>query len=112
MSTNIHFVGTRDIQVIRSGHIETQEICFNEWQTPSDVTRQIMASADPVQTYKAWVLSVSEDVEIDTYDKDDIFGENPTGKEIHNYGREHVAEFDKWLEMCERECYTVVAQSW
>ena len=112
MSINIHFIATRDIQVIRSGHVGTQKICFNEWQTPSDVTRQIMASPDPIQAYKAWVLSICEDVEVDVYDSGDVFSEQPIGKEIHNYGREHVAEFEEWLTMCERECYTVEAEAW
>ena len=114
MSTNIHFIATREVQVIKTGKINTQEIKFNEWQTPSDVTRKIMASADPVQAYKDWILTeCSIDVETDVFAEDDIFQErDPIGKEVFNAGKEHVAEFEQWLNMCSEEGFEVRAEAW
>lgn len=115
MSTNIHFIATREVQVIKTGKINTQEIKFNEWQTPSDVTRKIMASADPVQAYKDWILTeCSIDVETDVFDEDDIIFQDrdPIGKEVFNAGKEHVAEFEQWLNMCSEEGFEVRAEAW
>jgi hypothetical protein len=46
MSTNIHFIATREVQVVKTGVITIQEIKFDEWQTPTSVTRQIMECAE------------------------------------------------------------------
>lgn len=114
MSTNIHFIATREIRVVKTGMITTQEIKFNEWQTPTRVTWEIMGSADRVQAYKDWILrECSRDEEFPVYAEDDIFGEGePVGKEIYNAGKEHLAQFEEWLKMCDEEGYTVVAEAW
>lgn len=115
MSINIHFIATREVQVIKTGKINTQEIKFNEWQTPSDVTRKIMASVDPFQAYKDWILTeCSIDVETDVFDEDDIIFQDrdPIGKEVFNAGKEHVAEFEQWLNMCSEEGFEVRAEAW
>lgn len=114
MSTNIHFSATREIIVVKTGKRDTQQISFNEWQTPSEVTRQIMASPDREQAYKDWILrECSEDQEMYVFAEDDIFCErDPVGKEFFNPGKEHIAAFDEWLQMCEEEGYTVTAEAW
>lgn len=114
MSTNIHFSASREIKVIKTGKIETQTIYFDEWQTPTRVTREIMESANPMQAYKDWILrECSRDEEILIYADDDIWNEHePIGKEIYNDGKDHVARFEEWLAMCETEGYTVVAEAW
>ena len=114
MSTNIHFIATREVQVLKTGIITTQEISFREWQTPTRVTWEIMDSSDRVQAYKDWILrECSHDEEEDVFAEDDIFGEDePIGKRIYNAGKEHVAEFEEWIKMCEEEGYTVVAEAW
>jgi hypothetical protein len=117
MSTNIHFVAGRKITFKkkngkRGGEIQT--IYFNVWQTPTRITREITASADPMQAYKDWILTeCSRDEEFPVYDDADIFGEGePIGKKIYNAGKEHVAQFEEWLKMCDEEGYTVVAEAW
>ena len=113
MSINIHFIATREVKVIKTGKINTQEISFNEWQTPSDVTRKIMASANPVQAYKDWILSVSNDRIVNIFAEDDIFEERgPIGKEVFNAGKEHIEKFDEWLQMCAEEDFDVRAEAW
>jgi hypothetical protein len=114
MSTNIHFIATREIKVIKTNKISIQEIRFNEWQTPTRVTREIMESNDPIEAYKDWILrECSRDEEFPIYAEDDIFGQRePVGRQIYNAGKEHLEQFNKWLKMCDEEGYTVVAEAW
>jgi hypothetical protein len=114
MSINIHFIATREVIVVKTGKTTIQEINFNTWQTPTKVTWEIMGSADAIQAYKDYVLcEYTQDEEILIYADDDIFGEgNPVGKNIYNSGKEHIAEFEDWLTICEEEGYTVVSAAW
>lgn len=114
MSTNIHFMAVREVMVVKTGVITTQEIKFYTWQTPTQVTREIMESADRIQAYKDWVLREwNRDEEVPVYAEDDIFGDGePVGKEIFNAGKEHIARFEEWLKICDKEGYTVVAEAW
>lgn len=114
MSTNIHFLGIREVKIVKTGKISTQEIRFDELQTPTRVTWDIMESTDKVQTYKDWVLrECSRDEEFPVYAEDDVFGEgDPVGVEIYNAGKEHLEKFDAWLKMCEEEGFEVRAEAW
>jgi hypothetical protein len=114
MSTNMHFAAEREVLVVKTGRTATQRINFDRtWQTPTRVTNEIMAG-DPIQGYKDWVLREhSRDQILDVYAEDDYFEERgPIGTRVYNAAVEHVAEFEAWLEMCEAEGYTVVAEPW
>ena len=114
MSTNIHIVAQREIKVVKTGKTAVQEIHFPEWQTPTRITWEIMESADRIQAYKDWILrECSRDEEQLIYAEDDIWGEHePIGKTIYNDGKDHIAQFEEWLAMCEEEGYTVVVEAW
>jgi len=114
MSTNIHFLATREIQVIRTGQRETQEQYFEGvWQTPTPVTRQLMAQADPVLAYRDWILEINEDYQVDVYAEDDMFRERePVGTETRNNGDDHCAEFDAWVESRREQGYDITAEAW
>jgi hypothetical protein len=114
MSMNIHFVATREIQVVKTGQRETQEGQFKgQWQTPTDVTYQIMSLADPIQAYRDWILSVTEDYEVDVYAEDDFFRERePVGTETQNDGRYHLKEFDVWITSMTEQGYDISAEVW
>ena len=114
MSTNIHFVATREIQVVRTGQIELQEDWYRYvWQTPTVVTRELMAQADPIQAYRDWILSVNEDYEVDVYAEDDFFRERaPVGTETQNEGRYHLKEFDAWIQSRREQGYDIAAEAW
>jgi hypothetical protein len=114
MSTNIHFVATREIQVVKTGQIENQEDQYRYvWQTPTDVTRHIMAQADAIQAYRDWILSVNEDYEVDVYAEDDFFREKePVGTETQNDGVYHLKEFDAWVESRREQGYEITAEAW
>lgn len=114
MSTNIHFIAHREVKVIKTNRVSTQEIQFDEFQTPTRVTYEIMASEDRAQAYKEWVLrECSRDEEFPIYAEDDVFGEgDPVGVEIYNAGKEHIEKFEEWLKMCEEEGFEVRAEAW
>lgn len=113
MSTNIHINGTRTVQVLKTNKQCEQTIKFEPYQTPSKVTFEIMQSDDKVQTYKDWVMSVSDDVEEAIYASLDIFEENePIGTRTYNPGREHLIEFDAWLTEAANEGYAVEFAAW
>lgn len=114
MSMNIQFFATREILVIKTNQRSTQAIKYKGiWQTPTDITYDIMGSQEPAETYKEWVMSMSQDVEEDVYADDDIWSERePVGKRIYNAEKNHVAEFDEWITQCEAEGYTIHAEAW
>lgn len=114
MSTNIHFIAHREVKVIMTNRISTQEIKFDVFQTPARVTHEIMASEDRAQAYKAWVLrECSQDQEFDVFAEDDVWEErDPVGKRIYNAGKEHIENFEAWLKMCEEEGFEVRAEAW
>ena len=108
MSMNILIRASREVRVVSTGKLSTQSIEFPAWQTPTDVTQDIVISNHPASIYKAWVLSVSEDETVDVFAEGDPFEErDPIGVETYNAGKEHVARFEGWLEMCFQEGYDV-----
>jgi hypothetical protein len=109
----MHFAAEREIIVVKTGQKRIQRINFDDvWQTPTIVTRELMAG-DPVQGYKDWILSRGRDEMVAVYAEDDYFEERaPVGTRIYNAAKEHVAEFEAWLEMCEEEGYTVIPEPW
>lgn len=111
MSTNIHFEAQRSITVDATGAKEIQKISFRDvWQTPTVVTRELMSSSDPFAAYRDWVLSISRDVLQPVYGDDDIFCEGPViGQETVNAGRDHIAEFDKWIGVTRAAGYEIQA---
>ena len=114
MSTNIHFAAEREVVVVKTGKTDIQRIYFDPvWQTPTQVTYEIM-KGDPIQGYRDWILrECSRDEILDVYAEDDYFEERaPVGQRIYNVGKDHVARFDEWLAMCEAEGYTVIPEPW
>lgn len=116
MSTNIHIYGKRDILVVRTQKLEVQTIKFKfAWQSSTADTRKIMQCEDKIQAYKDWIMSsqFAIDREEHVYADDDIFHENsPIGTKIVNDGKEHIALFDEWLDMCNENGYGVYFEAW
>ena len=112
MSTNIYINAVRQIKVLKTNRIDEQWIQFSAYQTPTKVTYEILNNESiesRIQAYKNYILTqCSHDEELDIYADDDVFGEGePVGKEIYNAGKDHVALFDEWLEMCATDGYDV-----
>jgi hypothetical protein len=107
MSTNVKIIGTRHIQVIKTGHVTTQSVEFDTIQTPTTVTHMICSSGSPIQSYIDHVLANSHDETIDTFADDDFLCETPIGKRVLNHGQEHVEELEEFLAMCDLEGFDV-----
>ena len=98
MSMNFHISGKRDITVNKTGVVETQQCDYQPWQTPTKVTYEILAAMLPVEAYKAWVMSISEDEQEAIYHESDIYGDDPIGYKTINVGKEECIHVDEWIE--------------
>lgn len=99
---NIAIVGKRKISYTdKKGVVKTstQEVVFDAIQTPTHVTYEILASADPISVYSAFVMSDNEIIEYPA----DEFSEAMTV----DVGREHLADLKKWIEVNEEEGFTI-----
>ena len=113
MSTNIHFYGVRDVQVIKTGCIEQQTHQISVWQTPTKDTYAILDQPDPVKAYARWAADRTGEEQELLYAKDDIFCEGePIGYDTINPGRMHAADFLKIVRQLRRDGYEIVAEAW
>lgn len=113
MSTNLHIVGTRQITVNKTGKCEQQRIHFDCWQTPTNVTREIMESHDHLKAYQEWVRSRSADRVEPVFDSDDYFCERPPiGTRIVNDGEDHIEELQEWITLNELLGYEITTEAW
>ena len=115
MSMNLYVEATRKATVkVKGKHkIITDRVSFDLWQTPTEVTRQIL-SLVPVQqaeAYIEWTKSVSESYEDNVYDYEATPDENwvfpVIGRVMIDPAEEHAVKFRDWLKMCDDEDYTV-----
>lgn len=111
MSMNIAFEASREIQVVKTGKIETQKIFFDAWQTPTAVTLSILKAANPIQAYNDWVLGQPDDLcQVENvYNDDDVWCDNPIGTRLWDPRKEQVEMFDAWLQEMEQSGWTVRA---
>ena len=115
MSMNLYVDGTRAATVKVKGKRKTitDRTKFSLWQTPTEVTRQILSLVPAQQTeaYIEWAKSASEPYEDNVYDYEAMPDENweypVIDRVMVDPAEEHVAEFRDWLKMCDDEGYTV-----
>ena len=108
MSTNIHIIASRSVMVVESGKVCKQHIKFETYQTPTVVTRKIMDASDKVGAYKDWVMSISENEDVNVYSSYDILEEgSPIGTEVYNAGKDHLTRLDMWIEGAVKDCYNI-----
>jgi hypothetical protein len=112
MSMNILITATRKVTFKkkngkRGGEIQT--VKFREWQTPTEITQEILASKDPAQAYIDWILrDCSVDVETPVFAEDDIWEQGePVATTVFNPGKEHVEEFREWIKDVEDNGFTL-----
>lgn len=98
MSTNFHIAASRNIIVTKTGMSDTQYCNYQTWQTPTTITRAIMASSNPVAAYKTWVMGIAQDENVPIYNFDDPLGDfSPVVYEIVNNGEKECAQLDRWI---------------
>ena len=116
MSINIHIIGTRRITYTDGKGRQKagkQEIEFPCWQTPSEVSRKIMATYSPIAEYQDWVRDQAQVEKIGIYHEHDIFCEGPViGYNTFCAADDHLEQLDVWLMMCHEEGYKVTVEAW
>ena len=113
MSTNINIFAQREIEVVKTGARQTQQVAYRfTWQPPTEVTEKIMQATNRKQAYIDWVLSISKDELINTYADEDVLCDNPIGTEVYNSGKEHIIGFTAWCNYMEKEGYEIKFESW
>jgi hypothetical protein len=110
---NIHILASRNVIVEKTGEKSVQEEYFDEWQTPTKVSYEIEKSDNPIQAYKDWVMSISEDTEFPVFADDDIFGERgQIGTKTVNYGEYHIEQLNEWIEVYQNAGYEISVEVW
>lgn len=112
MSVNIVFIAIREIQVVKTGVFDVQKTTFPVWQTPTEVTLNIVRADDPAAEYKAWVMENKDCVFVqDVFAEDDFLCDNPIGTETVDMRTEHLADFDAWVEEMSQNGWIVGAEA-
>lgn len=105
MSMNVYFEAVRDITVNKTGEVTTQLVCYDVWQTPTNVTYEIVNSKNPVEAYCEWVRKISEDEEIEVLDDNDVV----VSRVIVNTGDGHIKDLLEWVEIMRNDSYEIRA---
>jgi hypothetical protein len=96
----------REVTVNKTGKLDFQRTEFDLYQTPSTVTREILASDNHVQAYRDWVNSFREEIQEPIYKKDDFFEEGEiVGYKTVCHEDDHLKDLDAFIKDCEEEGY-------
>lgn len=99
MSMNVHIYAEYRVRNLKTGQLRTLQEPFHAWQTRTEDSYRIVRSDDPIQAYCDWVLSVSQEEQLERYAEDDVMSEGPVvGYDTYHPGKEHVAELLEWVE--------------
>jgi len=100
MSMNIH-IDSVGVITYPSGVQQSHTERFNCKQTPTIITEQILESPDPIQAYKDWIMSNSEDTVEEEFDYeawDEKTQYYPViGYKIYNWAKDHCEQLDKFM---------------
>jgi hypothetical protein len=107
---NIYFLAEREIFVPGIDKSTKQKKYIHVWQTPTNVTYEIVKAKDPIKAYFEWVLKVSEEETRPVYAEDDIFNERePIGQETFLPGKVHIEELKICFDSLKKDGYTIKA---
>lgn len=111
MSTNVAIIASREIFFKKKNKTqgqETQTICFNAIQTPTEVTHKIIESLSPLSSYKDFVKSLRQVELIPIFADDDLFGDGePIGFQEYDWVEEHLKSLDAWIMHCEDQGFSI-----
>ncbi len=110
MSINFEIQARREILVLKTNKVTTQwDFCPAWFKTGTEVTKMILDSKEPFETYCAWIVSQSSDRDEPVYDKLDFFHEDePISIKTVNDGKEVVAAFKEWIREKEKEGWEIL----
>lgn len=105
---NILIYGEREIIIPAIDKQETQTKQVFVFQTPTEVSYEILESSDPIAVYCDYVLSVSEETTIDIYSVNDFFQEcEPIGTETFHRGKDHIEELMQDIQSLKESGYKI-----
>lgn len=111
MSMNVAIIASREIFFKKKNKTqgqETQTICFNAIQTPTEVTHKIIESLSPLSAYKDFVKSLRQVELIPIFADDDLFGDGePIGFQEYDWVEEHLKSLDAWIMHCEDQGFSI-----
>lgn len=110
MSTNFHICASRECTAKKTGEEFTQAEHIDVWQTHTRSTREILASDDPIQAYKDWVLSVSHEIEVPIFDDEGPFKQ--IGTELVHPGKEHIKDLEEELSYLIKNGWDITYEAW
>lgn len=110
MSMNLYVEAKRPIKFTVKGEEKetTETVYFELWQTPTQVTFDILAKENKLEAYIDWINSISETRQWPIYAKEDIFCERePIKYETINHGTIHIEELLEWVDDCNTGGFTI-----
>lgn len=102
MSINIVMTAIREVVSTATGRKSVQRVDIPVWQTPTDVTYQIIKSGNPAKAYAEWAKNLTGDEEIPI----ESDGDDPV---YFNAGRTHAAEFLLKVRNFKHDGFDIVA---
>jgi len=92
----------------RKRRTSKQQIEFECWQTPTEVSYAIKSSPDPLVAYSNWVKE--NDSPYEEYDYADgnwSLDEEPCGKILVSPAEQHLTKLSEWLCLAQEEGYAI-----
>lgn len=109
MSIDLDIVRKREIQVLKTGKIEIQTDHFSPWNSPAKITREIIASDNPLELYIEWVTAENVVEKTPVYSEGDIWGQGSVDYyEDINESLNHIKELNEWVSNSIKSGYDVL----
>lgn len=103
MSMNLNLSAER-VVTISNKQKRKQTIHFQLWQTPTEVTRAILAKHDRLAAYTEWVNTLRHVVLVPARNDNGV----EIGTKEYSFVDEHLRQLNEWITECNKECYTFV----
>ncbi len=108
MSTNFKIVAYREVEVVKTKHRFTEQRIIGTFQTPTDITMQILKADSPLQAYFDYIAKEFDFEEsIENYAPDDIFGENPISITKRNCGQHSIEQTQNDINLAKTEGFEI-----
>lgn len=118
MSMNLYIEATRNAFAFNAkgekvSFVDSRK--FDCWQTPTQVTKSVLAKEtqdEKIKEYVMWAQSSSEPYEDDVYDfsgkLDENFDYPVIGKKVVNPAQDHANELSEFLKNCHEEGFVII----
>jgi len=112
MSMNLHCEGDGYI-TLPNGEKKRDIREVYLYQTPTEVSYNLIKQDNVKEAYFDWVRSISEEEQVPIYAKDDIFSEGEIiGYRTVNYGEVHIEDVKQEIENIKEDGYEIQWEVW